>query len=50
MKKCPYCGHDNRDEIDICQYCHAGFPHNESQKKDSEEESKDIPRTKRRKG
>lgn len=26
MKKCPYCGHHNEDNAEICERCYAGLP------------------------
>lgn len=33
MKKCPYCGHENKDNGERCERCSAGLP----QKKETEE-------------
>ena len=38
MKKCPYCGHENPDEIFICVKCKAGIPHEEELEKAEEVE------------
>lgn len=41
MKKCPYCGHENDDNVNVCGHCCAGLPNGEkSVKKPIEKESK----------
>ena len=27
MKKCPFCGYGNDDQVETCQKCHAELPH-----------------------
>lgn len=27
MKKCPYCGYENVDQVISCKRCSAGIPH-----------------------
>ena len=27
MKKCPYCGHENEEQMNVCQRCRAELPH-----------------------
>ena len=29
MKKCPYCGSENKDENPVCMRCKAALPHEE---------------------
>lgn len=32
MKKCPFCGKDNRDEAKSCDRCFAAFPAEKQEK------------------
>lgn len=34
MKKCPYCGMENKNEAERCEKCFAGFPHEEPKKEE----------------
>ena len=38
MKKCPYCGKENTDEMVICVKCHAGFPNDEQKTETANDE------------
>lgn len=48
MKKCPYCGHVNVTESNICERCKAGFPHDEPKKTDNPDENVRVSKRKMR--
>ena len=37
MKKCPYCGRSNEDDVKVCLYCYAAIPHEEERNVSSED-------------
>ena len=37
MKKCPYCGRENADDVTVCETCKAEIPHEEPKEEPSEE-------------
>ena len=37
MKKCPYCGHEVKDDATKCDKCYAGIPNEESKQVEKSE-------------
>ncbi len=47
MKKCPYCGHENDNNVNVCDHCCAELPSGEkSAKKPIEKETNNSPKKK----
>lgn len=43
MKKCPYCGYENKDNAEVCIHCFAELPQKAEQK---QEEQKPVRKKK----
>ena len=40
MKKCPYCGHGNDEQVKVCGHCYAGLPAEKQEKEPVKAQSK----------
>ena len=49
VKECPYCGHMNEDEANVCDKCFAGFPHEKKILADDTKENSGSRRENKRK-